>query len=205
MIRRGGHRLRLSTVLNRLARERGERVQVVQVLEAFGERGFGALLFLFAVPNLVLMPPGVSTFLGVPLILIAAQLLVGRKSVWLPATVRRWSLDRRTFGKAVEATRPNLRRAERLLTPRYAFMFGAFGTRLIGAGCLVLAVLIALPIPLANFLSGLSIAAFALALLQRDGIAAAFGWLVALLSAGATALVSGAVWIAAREALAWIL
>jgi hypothetical protein len=78
-------------------------------------------------------------------------------------------------------------------------MFGAWGTRLIGLCCAMLAVLIALPIPLANFLSGLSICAFALALLQRDGLAAAFGWACAMVSAAATALVSGAAWLVARE------
>jgi hypothetical protein len=146
-----------------------------------------------------------SALLGAPLILIAAQLAWGCKSVWLPTAVKRWSFERTAFEKVVNGTRPYLRRAERLLAPRLVFMFGALGTRLIGVGCVVLAVLIALPIPLANFLSGLSIAAFALALLQRDGIAAAFGWLCALVSAAATALVSGAVWLAGKAILQQIL
>jgi hypothetical protein len=193
-------RARLSTVLQRLAYDEAERIEVARLLEVFGERAFGALLFVLAVPNMIFLPPGVSTLFGVPLMLIAGQLALGRSSIWLPQTIRRRSLDRTIFRRVVSGTRPYLRRAEYLLAPRFVFMFGTLGTRLIGLGCLVLATLIALPIPLTNFLSGLAIAAFALALLQRDGIAAAFGWAVALVSAGATALVSGAMWIAAREA-----
>jgi hypothetical protein len=198
-------RVRLSAVLQRLANDGGERIEVDRLLDVFGERAFGALLFILAVPNLVFLPPGASALFGAPLMLIAAQLALGRETVWLPQAIRRRSFDKSVFQRAVEHTRPWLRRAERLLAPRLVFMFGAFGTRLIGFGCLVLALLITLPIPLANFLSGLAIAAFALALLQRDGIAAAFGWACALVSAGATALVSGAVWIAGRELIERIL
>jgi hypothetical protein len=194
------HRVRLSTVLHRLAHARAERIEVAQLLDVFGDRAFGALMFILAVPNLVFLPPGASTLFGVPLMIIAAQLAWGRKSIWLPQAIRRRSFDRTAFQRAVDGTRPYLRRVEYLLAPRLVFMFGTFGTRLIGMGCLVLALLIALPIPLANFLSGLAIAAFALALLQRDGVAAAFGWACACVSAGATVLVSGAVWIAGREA-----
>jgi hypothetical protein len=193
-------RVRLSTVLQRLAHDEAERIEVARLLDVFGERAFGALLFVLAVPSMIFLPPGASTLFGVPLMLIARQLALGRSSIWLPQTIRRRSLDRTIFQRVVVSVRPYLRRAEYLLAPRLVFMFGALGARLIGLGCLILAILIALPIPLANFLSGLAIAAFALALLQRDGIAAAFGWVVALVSAGATVLVSGAVWIAAREA-----
>lgn len=201
MVSAATHRVRLSTVLQRLAHGPAERIELARLLDTFGERGFGALMFLLAVPNLVLMPPGVSAVLGVPLILVSAQLAWGRKTVWLPARVGRWSLDRGAFRRVVVGTRPYLRRAERLLAPRLVFMFGAVGTRVIGLGCLVLAIILALPIPFANFLSGLAIAAFALALIQRDGMAAAFGWAVALVSAGATALVSGAVWLAGKALL----
>ncbi len=199
------HRLRLSTVLQRLVQDSEERIEVARLLEVFGDRGFGALLFILAVPNLVLLPPGVSALFGLPLILVAGQLAIGRKTVWLPHTIRRRSLTQSMFRKTVELTRPYLRRAERLLAPRLLFMFGNIGTRLIGLSCLILAILIALPIPLANFLSGLSIAAFSLALLQRDGFAATFGWACALVSAGATILVSGAVWIAGREVFQHVL
>jgi hypothetical protein len=197
-------RIRLSAVLQRIAHEPAERIEVAQLLDTFGERAFGALLFILAVPNMLLLPPGASALFGLPLILISVQLAWGRKSVWLPQAIKRRSLQRSLFRRIVNSTRPFLRRAERLLSPRLVFMFGAFGTRLIGFGCVVLAILIALPIPLANFLSGLSIAAFALALIQRDGVAAAFGWLVALVSGGATILVSGAVWIAGKQLLSYV-
>ena len=108
------------------------------------------------------------------------------------------------FSRIVHATRPYLRRAERLLQPRLQIMLSLVSTRLIGIACFVLAVLIALPIPFANFLGGLAVAAFALGLLRHDGVAVLAGWIVTAISVAATVLVSGALWIAVKGMIAWI-
>ena len=47
--------------------------------DALGDRGFGALLFIFALPNLIPVNiPLLSAVLGAPLVLLAAQLTCGR-------------------------------------------------------------------------------------------------------------------------------
>jgi hypothetical protein len=198
-----GRRTRFSALLRRIATGARERVGVGELLDRFGDKSFGAAMLLLALPNMAPLPPGVSTLFGLPLMLIAAQLAFGRRVIWLPAMLRRRTIAAPLFTRLVDATRPMLRRAERLLRPRLNFMLRPVATRLTGFACVVLAALIALPIPLANFLSGLAIAAFALGLLRHDGVAILAGWLVAALSMAATALVSGAVWIGLREAAAW--
>jgi hypothetical protein len=50
-------------------------------------------------------------------------------------------------------------------------------------------------------LPGLAVALFALALLQRDGIAALAGWIMTAISAGVLVAVSGALWVAATAFL----
>jgi hypothetical protein len=194
-------RVRISRLLQRLAARREERIEVALLLDQFGQRGFGALMLLLALPNLIFLPPGTSTLLGAPLILIAAQLALGRKSVWLPRGVRRWSLERSVFARVVERVGPYLRRAEGLLAPRLQFVLGPIGTRLIGTGSVLLGILLALPIPFANFFSGLAMTCFALALLQRDGVAAALGWVCTIVSAVVTILVSGAAWLLGKRLL----
>ena len=72
-------RLPLSAVLRQLAADPGrERVSVRDLFAALGDRALAALLFVFAVPNAIPSPPGVSTVLGVPLLFLSAQLLLGR-------------------------------------------------------------------------------------------------------------------------------
>jgi hypothetical protein len=192
-------RVRISRLLQRLAARREERMEVAFLLDQFGQRGFGALMLLLAIPNLILLPPGTLTLLGAPLILIAAQLAVGRKSVWLPRSIRRRSLERSVFARVVKRVGPYLRRVENMLAPRLQFVLGPIGTRLIGAGSVLLGILLALPIPFANFFCGLAMTSFALALLQRDGVAAAFGWICTIVSAVVTVLVSSAAWVGGKR------
>jgi hypothetical protein len=199
-----GKQTRFSAILRLFAASPRERIGVDELLDGFGDRSFGAAMLLLALPNMVPLPPGASTIFGLPLILIAAQLALGSRTIWLPSSVRRRSIPTTLFSKIVGATRPYLRRAERALRPRLQFMLTPLGIRLVGIACVVLAILIALPIPLANFLSGLAVSVFALGLLRQDGLAILAGWIATAVSVGATVLVSGAMWIAAREAWEWI-
>ena len=68
-----------------LARETGARVSLGALRDALGDRGFGVLLFIFALPNLVPVNiPLLSAVLGLPLVLLAAQLSYGRHKPWFP-------------------------------------------------------------------------------------------------------------------------
>jgi hypothetical protein len=199
-----GRRTRFSALLRLIAGSAGERIGIGELIDRFGDRSFGAAMLLLALPNVVPLPPGTSTLFGLPLLLVSAQLALGRGAIWLPAALRRRSISTPLFSRLVGATRPYLRWAERLLRPRLGFLLSPAMTRLTGLACVLLAILIALPIPLANFLSGLAVAAFSLGLLRHDGIAILAGWLATAVSIAATALVSGAVWVAAKETAEWL-
>ena len=168
-----------------------------ELVDSFGDRAFGALLLVLAIPNLIPLPPGSSTVLGLPLILIAAQLKLGRTALWLPQTVGNRSLAKRDLQRVVERTLPALRRMERLLAPRLELLLN---DRLIGLACLVLAIVLALPIPLGDMLPACAICAFALGFLQRDGAAVLVGWLLTAVSLVVVGLVSGTVIYMAKAA-----
>jgi hypothetical protein len=103
--------------------------------DALGDRGFGVLLFIFALPNL--MPvniPLLSAVLGAPLVLLAAQLTYGRHKPWLPHWLTRQSISRQNFEAVVSRALPYLERAERWLRPRLTVLLSWTGERLIGLG-----------------------------------------------------------------------
>src|SRR3954467_1160378 len=89
----------LSTLLSRLSEGEGP-LTVGEMVDHFGERAFGALLFAFSVPNLLPLPPGSSTVLGAPLLILAPQLMLGVKAPWLPRALKRRSVDRAVLAKA---------------------------------------------------------------------------------------------------------
>ncbi|MYZ47708.1 exopolysaccharide biosynthesis protein [Propylenella binzhouense] len=196
--RNGPPRTRLSALLRQVLQDAGDNIRVADIAMIFGDRAFGALLFLLAAPNLVPLPPGSSAVLGAPLILIAGQLALGRRVLWLPDFVGRRTIRKADYERALAYGLPYLRRTERLMMPRLTFMFGPLGDRLIGLTCLLLAIILFLPIPFANMVPALSIASFALALMQRDGIFAIIGWATAVVSFGIVAVISGALWIATK-------
>src|SRR5215203_5411042 len=73
-----------SQVLGALAARPDANVSIRDVLDAFGDRAYGALMLLFAAPNVLPMPPGTSAVLGAPLLFVTAQLMLGRPTVWTP-------------------------------------------------------------------------------------------------------------------------
>ncbi len=168
-----------------------ERISLGHLIEGFGNRAFGALLFIFAVPvSLPIAIPGISAVLGAPLLFLSWQLMRGREQPWLPEVMRSRSFRRCDFAKMLLRVLPALRRVERLVGPRLAWLTGGRGERVIGFIAFVLAVILFLPVPFGNSIPGLAIAVLALAVLERDGVAAIAGTLIGIAGLG---LVSGVV------------
>jgi hypothetical protein len=188
----------LSAVLLALAAQTDrERISIGDLLAALGDRALGALLFIFAFPNVLPVPPGTSTLLGAPLIFLSAQLMFGR-TPWLPAVVSRRSLLHPDFVVLVHRVVPWLQRAERLLRPRLTWAALPPVEYALGAVCLLLALVLVLPIPLGNMLPALAISLIALAVLERDGLWAIAGLVVAVISA---VVVSGVVFALVKAGL----
>lgn len=181
----------LSVVLFRLAHDsRRERVSIGDLLAALGDRAIGALMFFFAAPNILPVPPGVSTLLGAPLLFLSAQLMLGMRP-WLPGFVVRRSLSREDLTALVRRIVPWLAKAEKLLRPRAGMLAKPPVENLVGLVCLVLAVILMLPIPLGNTLPALAISVLALGVLERDGIWIVLGFMASVV---AGSLVWGVVW-----------
>ncbi len=159
-----------------------ERISVDDLFQSMRDRVFGALMFVFALPNVLPAIPGTSIILGVPLALLAGQLAVGSNTPWLPQVLRRRSMTSSDFAKLVGRTVPWISRAEHLLKPRLSWLTVRQAEQLIGAICFVLAVLLVLPLPFGNILPALSICILSLAMLERDGLAALFGVLTGALA-----------------------
>lgn len=169
---------RLSDILARLAQPAEGSVTLGEVLAAVGERSFGALLVILAIPNMVAgLIPGVSIVLGLPLLLVSLQLLLGADQPWLPRRLTQLQIQRADLRRVVERTRKVLRRLERALQPRLEFLTASWAERLIGFGCVALSILVFLPIPFANLVPATGIMLFGFSMLERDGLMAlaAFG------------------------------
>jgi hypothetical protein len=175
---------RLSEVLGDLANDPGRSsITIDDVRDAMGDRAFGVLLFLLAVPNaLPVNPPGVSTVLGIPILFLALQMMLGFPAPWLPRALRQRSMTRESFARAMSVALPWIRRVERLLRPRLAALASRPAERLIGLVCFMLALVLAMPIPFGNMPPAVAICVLALAMLEKDGLAVLAGMTVAVVA-----------------------
>lgn len=172
---------RLSEIVRSLAGR--PDMTIGEIVNLFGERAFGALIFIFAVPNILPTPPGTSALLGLPLIFLTWQLAAGRQSLWLPHTLRDRIVSGEFLSRVATGAAPVLASIERVLSPRLSFLvLSNTAERAIGIVSLCLAVLLFLPIPFANILPAASMALLAIGLAERDGIAVMTGYSMAAAS-----------------------
>lgn len=164
---RGG---RLSDILTSIAGDESrDRVSVADIFRAMGDRAFGALILIFALPNVIPTPPGTSALTGAPLVFLSAQLMLGQ-SPWLPRIIADRSMTRSDFASIVSRISPWLARGERMLRPRLSFLIYPPAEYVIGLLCLILAIILTLPVPLGNILPAIAICLFSCGILERDGV-----------------------------------
>lgn len=159
-----------SDVLDRLGQEGPAKLSLREMVEAFGERGFGALILLLALMALFPWPPGGKAVFSVPIILIAAELALQRDRIWLPRWLLKLSVSRDAYRSAARRILPRLRKVERLTRPRWPALTGEIADVVVGVICILLALMMALPVPFGDALPALTLALFALAVIQRDGV-----------------------------------
>ncbi|WOD41449.1 exopolysaccharide biosynthesis protein [Nodosilinea sp. E11] len=178
---------RLSTELNRYFFEEvtTTKVSLKEVLDLAGERTFGFLFVLLALPSALPIPaPGYSVPFGVVIFLLAVQLIAGRTRPWVPEGWKTRQFDLATVQKIIGAGIPWLRRLEAVARPRMTTVCTSLpGRTVIGVAIATMAVSMMLPIPLTNTLPAIGIFVTGFGLLDDDG-AISLGGLVLCLCGG---------------------
>lgn len=182
-----------SQVLEDIGEKRDPRLYLGELVNAFGERGFGALMLFFGLMNIAIgIIPGTTTILGLPLLLMGLQLATRQDQLWLPKwALRRW-IDREAYRNGLETVLPRLIRVERLSKPRLTIMTSEISEVLIGIVTFLLAFILILPIWGGNLIPALIISTFGFGLMQRDGLAILIAWC----AVGLICLAALVIWLA---------
>ncbi|MBL8544705.1 MAG: exopolysaccharide biosynthesis protein [Hyphomonadaceae bacterium] len=179
-------------------------VTVGDLLDRLDSRAHGVLLLVLALPMCIPNVPGISTIFGLLMMAPAVQLVLGSRRLWLPQRVRTMNVDFGALRRALQVATPPLKRIEYLIKPRLSALTRFPVTIVIGLQTLLMAIILILPIPFANWPPGMTVAMTALALLQRDGA-------LMLLTIPAAIASVGSVYLGARvgfalldQALQWL-
>jgi hypothetical protein len=166
---------------------RDPMVTLRELLAMLGEQGLLVFCGVLAVPFLLpVTVPGMSTVLGLPMLLIGFAVMVSSMP-WLPERLLNHSLPAPTVRKVLQKVRGWSERFEHLVRPRWLALTGGRGVNVVNGALVIIAVVLLMaPIPLVPFVN--SIPALAIVLLcfgmaERDGAVIAFGYLATLVSA----------------------
>lgn len=183
----------LSIVLLRIAKRAKPPVSIKTMRDALADRSLAAMLLLFSLVNMMPFPPGSSAIIGIPLIIVSAQMVLGKDFAWLPKTILKRQLKPNHLKALSVKIVPRLFWVEKFVRPRYWPVGHWLGERGLSLFCLALAILVTIPIPLGNWLPAFALALLAIAISERDGVMLFFGIFTGLMSfAIAIAVVTGA-------------
>ena len=173
---------RTSDILKKvIADESQEVLTVEQLVKALGPTSFGTSLMVFSIPEVLPIPlPGMTMAMVIPTGIISSQLIRGKREIRLPNALLKRSIPRKAFAAAVRAILPFLERAERGTRARWRWASNPVAKRFLGLFILVMAAVIALPIPFTNMPAAISIFIIALGMVERDGVLISLGILLGL-------------------------
>ncbi|UPG91174.1 exopolysaccharide biosynthesis protein [Luteibacter aegosomaticola] len=147
----------------------GERITVEQLLEPLKRRAFGFLLLLLAIPNFIPVPVGIGGIMGVLVVGLGLEMLIGLEQPWIPGFLKRRTMSRDGLLRFLDRIAPFSGRLEKACKPRLQRLTRRPFTFISGAVMILIGLLLALPIPFTNYLFGGMLVAFAFALVERDG------------------------------------
>lgn len=182
----------LLTFLERLD---GRDCTVGDLVSLHGDRGFGLLLLILALPAALPIPaPGYATPFGVLMVALGFQMLRGRPTPWVPGFAAKRTISYKMLSFSVRNGRLPLRVVELLVRPRLSAMARSRRfLRGVGLTIMLMAAFMSLPIPLTNTAPSFVIFVLAAGILEEDGLLLLGGLLLAPVAA---AIAGGALYVA---------
>ncbi|TDH35834.1 exopolysaccharide biosynthesis protein [Pseudohoeflea suaedae] len=167
----------------------GDDVTLSDILDTAGEHSLTAVLL---VPALIVVTPlsgipGFSSILGLAIALISAQILLGRRHLWMPAWITRRSLTRERLQRGVDWLGKPARFIDTITGQRLTLLVHRPVASILHLACLLCG--LAMPflefVPFSSSVLGAAVSLIAIALLARDGL---FALVAVLLVGGAGSL-----------------
>ncbi|GGK48757.1 exopolysaccharide biosynthesis protein [Salinarimonas ramus] len=173
----------LSDVLDQLEQTaHGDSITIEEVVQHLGNKSFAALMLVFSLISTspASAIPGITASVAVIVFVLAAQMMLGRKCVWLPDFVTKRHMSTQKLCKGVAWLRRPVRFVERFLGARLTFLLHRPWLYL--PLTLILALTLFMPfmevVPTSGSIASAVIALFAAGLLTRDGVLVVLSFVV---------------------------
>lgn len=155
-----------------------------EIRDRLDERAFGLMILILAIPCLVPALYGVPQLVGVPILLLAGQMLAGRVEPWLPEAALNRRVSKAMLDRMADFATKRMRWFERLSRPRLTVFAEGWAER--AAAFFMIVATLTIVLPMTNTVPSVALTLMAVGLIQRDGLfvaggaAVAVGWAAAL-------------------------
>jgi len=155
-----------------------------EIRDRLDERAFGLMILILAIPCLVPALYGVPQIVGIPILLLAGQMLVGRAEPWLPEAALKRTVSKAMLDRMADFATKRMGWFERLSRPRLTIFTTGIAER--AAAIFMILATLTIILPLTNTVPSVALSLLAVGLIQRDGLfvaagaAVATGWATAL-------------------------
>ena len=170
-----------------LERAAGQPLTIRVILEVLHGRGFNLLLVFFCLPFcLPVSIPGLSTPFGLAILVLGARIAL-RREPWLPQRVMDFAIRHDLLERTVKFGVKVATQVEKIVRPRARVLAAAPALMSFNGVVVVisaLALMVPMPLPLANFFPAWSIMLLALGMMEEDGASIVAGYVLCLVSWG---------------------
>ena len=166
-----------------------KRVTLDDLHKEVGRRSFGPLMLLAGLVTLAPLVgdiPGVPTTVGMVVMMVAGQMVIGRTQFWLPQFLLNRSVSSAKLRKAMSWLERPARFVDRLIRPRLVALTDGVATRVIAGLCLLVGAAMPLMdfVPFTANIAGVALTAFGLSIIARDGLLAIGALIFTVLAVG---------------------
>lgn len=166
----------LLQTIEKLAEDAPEKgYSLRDIIDQLDESAFGAGLFLLALPCCIPFLYGVPQIVSLPMMALAAQMVMGKERPWMPDKFAGRMIDRKGLSQTAKGGRKWLGWIEIFSKPRLTFITGRRSERVVGLMLVFFCASILLPIPLTNTVPAFAVALAAFGLINRDGLLVIIG------------------------------
>ncbi|MBW4684024.1 MAG: exopolysaccharide biosynthesis protein [Komarekiella atlantica HA4396-MV6] len=190
--------LRFSQDIKSLLQRLSEKsLTLGDILAETSERGFSLVIALLVLPFLFPMPPGLAGPFGAACLLLSVQMVLGRRSPWLPRRIANYKFPR-SFAQLLLQNLGRLTKVlQKIARPRLAKIAHHPLTWRINGLCISwLTLLLMSPIPFTNPIPTVGILLLAVATIESDGLLICISYVITALITLLFAFIGYALWLA---------
>ncbi|WP_375332932.1 MULTISPECIES: exopolysaccharide biosynthesis protein [unclassified Candidatus Tisiphia] len=194
-------RTTVSSVFYKLGqKEKKEKTRISELLVDFHENGLLLTILFFAIPVAIPLPypPGFTTIVGIPLMILSMQMLLGFRQVSLPSKINNYQIINDILINISDKIVPKIKFVEKYIRPRFSFAASIYCEQFIGLISLICSIAISIPLPLTNAIPALGITIMALGLLNRDGLTIVLGFITSIVGLIIAFIAISASWISIK-------